>query len=93
MPTASVSMPTAATLPAPAASQGPVALPWKSDRLPLIIGAAGHRDLREGDVARLKAAVASAISTLRRQYLGNDKQTPIVVLSALAEGAEQLIAG
>ena len=91
-PGEAVSMPTAATLPAPAASRGPVALPWKSDRLPLIIGAAGHRDLREGDVAKLKAAVASAISTLRRQYLGNDKQTPIIVLSALAEGAEQLIA-
>ena len=88
-----MSMPKAATLPAPSASQAPVALPWKADRLPLIIGAAGHRDLREGDLARLKAAVASVISTLRRQYLGNDKQTPIVLLSALAEGAEQLIAG
>jgi hypothetical protein len=88
-----ISMPTAATLPAPAASQGPVPLPWKSDRLPLIIGAAGHRDLREGDLAKLKSAVASVISTLRRQYLGNDKNTPIVLLSALGEGAEQLIAG
>jgi len=88
-----ISMPAAATLPAPAASQGPVALPWKSDRLPLIIGAAGHRDLREGDLAKLKSAVASVIATLRRQYLGNDKQTPIVLLSALGEGAEQLIAG
>ena len=90
-----VSMPAAATLPAPApaASHGPVVLPWKSDRLPLIIGAAGHRDLREGDLGKLKSAVASVISTLRRQYLGNDKQTPIVLLSALGEGAEQLIAG
>jgi hypothetical protein len=88
-----MSMPKAATLPAPAVSQAPVALPWKADRLPLIIGAAGHRDLREGDLARLKAAVASVITALRRQYLGNDKQTPIVLLSALAEGAEQLIAG
>jgi hypothetical protein len=88
-----MSMPKAATLPAPAVSQAPVALPWKADRLPLIIGAAGHRDLREGDLARLKAAVASVITALRRQYLGNDKQAPIVLLSALAEGAEQLIAG
>jgi hypothetical protein len=88
----SVSMPAAATLPAPAASQVPVVLPWKSDRLPLIIGAAGHRDLREDDLVKLKSAVASVISTLRRQYLGNDKQTPIVLLSALGEGAEQLIA-
>ncbi len=89
-----MSMPAAATFPAPvpAASQGPIVLPWKSDRLPLIIGAAGHRDLREGDLGKLKSAVASVISTLRRQYIG-DKQTPIVLLSALGEGAEQLIAG
>ncbi len=76
----------------PTASQGPAALPWKADRVPLIIGAAGHRDLREGDLPRLKAAVASVISSLKRQYLGNDKQTPIILLSALGEGAEQLVA-
>src|SRR5262249_30565100 len=87
------SMPAAASFPAPVVSRGPVALPWKSDRLPLIIGACGHRDLREGDIVKLKAAVASVITAVRRQYLGNDKQTPIVVLSALAEGADQLIAG
>jgi hypothetical protein len=87
------SMPAATSLPAPYVSRGVVPLPWKSDRLPLIIGATGHRDVREGDVAKLKAAVASVITTLRRQYLGNDKQTPIVVLSALGEGADQLIAG
>jgi hypothetical protein len=92
-PAEPISLPRTATFPAPAVSRGPVALPWKSDRLPLIIGACGHRDLREGDVAKLKAAVASVITALRRQYLGNDKQTPIVVLSALAEGADQLIAG
>jgi len=71
---------------------GPSALPWKADRLPLIIGAAGHRDLREEDIPRLRAAVASALTTLRRQYLDNDKQTPIVLLSTLGEGAAQLIA-
>jgi hypothetical protein len=85
-----LSMPAAAV--SPAASRGPVALPWKADRVSLIIGAAGHRDLREGDLPRLKAAVASVISSLKRQYLGNDKQTPIILLSALGEGAEQLVA-
>jgi hypothetical protein len=92
-PAQPLSIPPAASFPAPSVSRGPVALPWKSDRIPLIIGACGHRDLREGDVAKLKAAVASVITSLRRQYLGNDKQTPIVVLSTLAEGADQLIAG
>jgi hypothetical protein len=84
--------PSAVAASATAESAGLLEVPWKADRLPLIIGAAGHRDLRDDDLPRLKAAVASAISTLRRQYLDNDKQTPIVVLSALGEGAEQLIA-
>jgi hypothetical protein len=75
-----------------AAAPEPAVLPWTADRLPLIIGTAGHRDLREDDLPRLRAAVASALTTLRRQYLDNDRQTPVVVLSALAEGADQLIA-
>ncbi|MBV9969113.1 MAG: hypothetical protein JO228_03945, partial [Xanthobacteraceae bacterium] len=74
------------------AAPEPTALPWTADRLPLIIGTAGHRDLREDDLPRLRSAVASALTTLRRQYLDNDRQTPIVVLSSLAEGADQLIA-
>jgi hypothetical protein len=88
-----MSMPAAGGLPAPPMpGQKPVALPWKADRLPLIIGAAGHRDLREEDLPRLKSAVASVISALKRQYLGSDRQTPIILLSALGEGAEQIIA-
>jgi hypothetical protein len=75
-----------------AAAPEPAVLPWAADRLPLIIGTAGHRDLREDDLPRLRAAVASALATLRRQYLDNDRQTPMVILSALAEGADQLIA-
>ena len=74
------------------AAPEPAMLPWADDRLPLIIGTAGHRDLREDDLPRLRAAVASALTTLRRQYLDNDRQTPMVVLSAFAEGADQLIA-
>ena len=74
------------------AAPEPAMLPWAADRLPLIIGTAGHRDLREDDLPRLRAAVASALTTLRRQYLDNDRQTPMVILSALAEGADQLIA-
>jgi hypothetical protein len=74
------------------AAPDPAVLPWAADRLPLIIGTVGHRDLREDDLPRLRAAVTSALTTLRRQYLDNDRQTPMVILSALAEGADQLIA-
>jgi hypothetical protein len=62
------------------------------DRLPLVIGVTGHRDLRDEDLARLEAEVASIIARLRRDYLADDGQTPIIVLSALAEGADRLVA-
>jgi hypothetical protein len=62
------------------------------DRLPLVIGVTGHRDLRDEDVARLEGEVASIIARLRRDYLEDDGETPIIVLSALAEGADRLAA-
>jgi hypothetical protein len=63
-----------------------------SDRLPLVIGVTGHRDLRDQDVAALEQAVADVIAGLRRDYLHGDRQTPVIVLSALAEGADRLVA-
>lgn len=60
------------------------------DRLPLVIGVTGHRDLREEDVPRLEAEVDRVIAGLRADYL--DGETPIIVLSALAEGADRLVA-
>jgi hypothetical protein len=62
------------------------------DRLPLVIGVTGHRDLRDEDVPRLEAEVASIIARLRHDYLEDDPETPIIVLSALAEGADRLVA-
>jgi hypothetical protein len=61
-------------------------------RLPLVIGVTGHRDLRDQDVPELERQVAAIIARLRRDYLGGDRSTPIVVLSALAEGADRLVA-
>ena len=62
------------------------------DRLPLVIGVTGHRDLRLSDVPELEQQVASVIEALRRDYLGNDNEVPIIILSALAEGADRLVA-
>jgi hypothetical protein len=61
------------------------------DRLPLVIGVTGHRDLREQDLPKIEAAVAGIIARLRQDYLV-DQETPIIVLSALAEGADRLVA-
>ncbi len=62
------------------------------DRLPLVIGVTGHRDLRDQDVAKIEQQVAAVIAELRRDYLGSEGETPIIVLSALAEGADRLVA-
>lgn len=62
------------------------------DRLPLVIGVTGHRDLRDEDVPGLEKEIGAIIARLRRDFLRNDPETPIVVLSALAEGADRLVA-
>jgi hypothetical protein len=62
------------------------------DRLPLVIGVTGHRDLRDEDVPRLEREVAAIVTGLRRDFLRNDPETPTIVLSALAEGADRLVA-
>jgi hypothetical protein len=64
----------------------------KPYRLPLVIGATGHRDLRDRDIPALEEAVADAVKRLKRDYLHDDPETPLVVLSSLAEGADRLIA-
>src|SRR5205809_1416955 len=62
------------------------------NRFPLLVGATGHRDLRDQDVPRLEQEIADIIAALKRDYLGSDAETPLILLSALAEGADQLVA-
>lgn len=56
--------------------------------LPLVIGVTGHRDLRRADFPVYQQRVRELFETLRRQYPG----TPLRVISALAEGADRLVA-
>jgi hypothetical protein len=62
------------------------------DRLPLVIGVTGHRDLRDQDVPTLEREIAAIFERLRHDYLHGDVETPIIVLSSLAEGADRLVA-
>jgi hypothetical protein len=68
----------------------------------LVIGVTGHRDLRDEDIPHLKTAVADVFGRLACDYansrLAADASgqrahaTPMIVLSPLAEGADQLVA-
>lgn len=55
-------------------------------RIPLVLGVTGHRDMLGKEV--LQATLEKDVALLRTQY----PHTPLVALSALAEGADRLFA-
>lgn len=61
---------------------------WGIIPLPLVIGVTGHRDLREEDRASLKEQVRRIFAELQKRY----PNTPLVLLSPLAQGADRLVA-
>lgn len=56
--------------------------------LPLSIGVVGHRDLRPEDQPRIEKAVAGVLDWLKRMH----PHTPLLLVTSLAEGADQLAA-
>ncbi len=56
--------------------------------IPLIIGVTGHRDLLPADVPQIRELVRGVFLSLRQKY----SETPLVLLSPLVEGADQLVA-
>ena len=60
----------------------------KKGRIPLLVGVTGHRDLRDEDLPRLRSIVGKIFTDLKAAY----PSSPIILLSALAEGADRLAA-
>lgn len=58
------------------------------ERIPLVIGVTGHIDLRKEDVESLEKAVTELLGHLRSEF----PETPFLVISSLAEGADRLVA-
>lgn len=56
--------------------------------IPFVVGVTGHRDVRPEDVPALETAVRSVFDELRSRM----PSTPLLLLSGLAEGADQLVA-
>ena len=61
---------------------------WFGGRIPIVVGTVGHRDLSTTDKAIAKA-VRRECRLLRKKH----RDSPFLVLSGLAEGADRLIAG
>jgi hypothetical protein len=57
-------------------------------RLPIVVAVTGHRDLRPGD----EPILAQAIDTIFAQFQKRYPSTPLLLLTPLAEGADQLAA-
>ena len=60
----------------------------ETERIPLTVGVTGHRAIRPQDVPALTEGIQSALTDLRQRY----PHCPLVMLSDLAEGADQLCA-
>jgi hypothetical protein len=55
---------------------------------PLVIGITGHRDLRDQDLGGLSSGIKHIFLELKEKY----RFTPLILLSALADGADRLAA-
>jgi len=56
--------------------------------IPIVFGVTGHRDLRDEDIPKLEERVR----TLFKEYQTKYPHTELIVISALAEGADMLVA-
>jgi hypothetical protein len=64
-----------------------------SYRVPLVVGITGHRDLRPEDIPVLEKHFEAILKRLQSDYQGiTGGDAPLVLVSALAEGADRLAA-
>ena len=64
-----------------------------SYRVPLVVGVTGHRDLRLEDIPALEKEFEAILKRLQNDYQGGTGgDAPLVLVSALAEGADRLAA-
>jgi hypothetical protein len=57
-------------------------------QIPIVLGVTGHRDLRKEDIPLLEAKVREIFLDIKTKY----SDSPITLLSPLAEGADRLVA-
>ena len=57
-------------------------------KIPLIIGVTGHRDIPTTDITEVEEKVRVIFNYITNKY----KETPIVLLTPLADGADRIVA-
>jgi hypothetical protein len=57
-------------------------------RSPIVLGISGHLNIRTGDIPALKGALQTLFNGLEKSY----PNTPLMLMSSLAGGADQLAA-
>jgi len=70
-------------------SDDPASYPAEPPRNPIVLGVVGHVDPRREDLTALKAAFEEILADFRERH----PSTPLVVMSSLARGTDQLAAG
>ena len=60
----------------------------KNYKIPLVIGVTGHRDILKEDYFKLEKQIEIIFKSLQEKY----PNTPLILLSPLADGADRLVA-
>lgn len=69
--------------------------PMKTERIPIVVGVTGHRDILLEDTNKLKALVKQGLTDVQnlcKSYSIGEEETPIIMLNGLAQGADMLCA-
>ena len=59
-----------------------------NNKIPIILGVTGHRNIKQEDYDNLKSSVMKIFDSLEEKY----SSTPIILLTPLADGADRLVA-
>ncbi|MBD5132527.1 MAG: hypothetical protein HDT28_08090 [Clostridiales bacterium] len=65
----------------------------KNEKIPIIVGVTGHRNIVGEDKAEIKAKVVDSLKEIQNLCKGKDgNDTPVIMLNAFAQGADMLCA-
>lgn len=64
----------------------------RNDKIPIIVGVTGHRNIVQEDKPAIKAQVIESLKEIQNLCKNNGEDTPVIMLNAFAQGADILCA-